>query len=432
MKGDSVRLLTTGDIHLGRHPTRIPNRLDGKEFSPRSIWQDVVREAIEREVDAVVITGDVADRENRYFEAYGAFESGVIDLDEEGIPIVTVAGNHDSEFLPRMVDDIGVDNLHLLGRNGTWERFSLGEFGDSEVYLDGWSFPQEHVSSSPIDDYDLPQADQSTQIGVLHADLDNPRTQYAPVDSSELRNTPADCWLLGHIHVPQVPIDADPTVLYPGSPQPLDPGEQGVHGPWLISIEDGEVTTEQIPTASVRYEEIEVDVSDAPDIEGVGAAVSTEVQQYIEEAETRKLSAFLPRIKLTGRTDAHAEIEREKAIIEDQLVTNHGSIDIQIGSILADTRPDVDLEDLQEGENPVSYLAELLLALEKEDTPDEFSSLVDESHDTLRRAYRSDAYNPLRREGDLKTPERATAKEVLESEARVLLDTLLQQTEGEA
>lgn len=74
---EEVSILCTSDIHIGRHPTRIPTDLDGPNFSPKAIWQSTVDEAIDRDVDAVVVTGDVVDRENRYFEAYGAFEEGV-------------------------------------------------------------------------------------------------------------------------------------------------------------------------------------------------------------------------------------------------------------------------------------------------------------------------------------------------------------------
>ena len=88
MHGENLNLLCTGDVHLGRHPTRIPSEIDGQQFSPKSVWQSTVNEAIRRRVDAVVITGDVVDRENRYFEAYGAFEAGISRLEAEEIPVV--------------------------------------------------------------------------------------------------------------------------------------------------------------------------------------------------------------------------------------------------------------------------------------------------------------------------------------------------------
>lgn len=428
-----VQLLCTGDLHIGRHPTRIPDRLDGPEFSPRSVWQDIVRDAIDREVDAVVLTGDVADRENRYFEAYGAFEAGVIDLEEAGIPVVTVAGNHDCEFLPRMVEDIGLDNLHLLGDGGTWKRWSLEKNGDTALHFDGWSFPRPHVSSSPLKEYDLPEAEDAPQVGVLHAELGSPRSQYAPVDSSELRNTPESCWLLGHIHAPGVRIESDPMTLYPGSPQALDPGEQGIHGPWIVTIStDGTVDAEQLPLGTVCYEEIQINVSDAEDLQAVGSDVSTAIQKHVqEELETRNLGAFLPRVRLTGRTPAQAQLVEEQQTLEDQLATRHGSVDIQVESVEVDTRPDVDLEAVADGEGPVSYLAELLLTLENGESSDQYSQVIDEAHDAMQRAYSANAYNLLRRETEVEQPGREETIEVVEQEARVLLDTLLQQKEGQ-
>jgi exonuclease SbcD len=174
MKDRSVQLLCTGDLHLGRHPTRIPDRIDGPAFSLRSVWQDIVRAAIRRQVDGVVLTGGYRGSGKPHFEAYGAFEAGVIDLDQEDIPVITVAGNHDSEFLPRMVDVIGLDNLHLLGDGGSWERWTLELNGHSAVHLDGWSVDRPNVSTSPVDDYDLPPAADGPQIGIVHADLDSP------------------------------------------------------------------------------------------------------------------------------------------------------------------------------------------------------------------------------------------------------------------
>ena len=51
-----VQLFCTGDLHLGRHSAQMPDLLDGSECSPRSVWRDSVREAIDRDVDAVVLT----------------------------------------------------------------------------------------------------------------------------------------------------------------------------------------------------------------------------------------------------------------------------------------------------------------------------------------------------------------------------------------
>jgi len=431
MNTQSIQLLCAGDLHLGRHPTRIPDRLDRPTFSPRAVWQDIAQEAIERDVDAVVLSGDIADRENQYFEAYGAFETGVIELDEAGIPVIVVAGNHDSEFLPRMVEDIGRDNLHLLGTDGTWERWTLEQDGTPAVHLEGWSFPRQHVSKSPLDSYDLPDVGDTPRVGVLHADLDSPRSQYAPVTSAELRNSGAACWLLGHVHVPGIRIESEPLALYPGSPQALDPGERGPHGPWLVDLSpNGTVTSEHIPLGTVCYDEVPVDVSSVDDLQGAGAAISTAIQQFVqEEVATESLSAFLPRVKLTGRTAAHVELVNGQNRLEDQLASKHGSVDIEIEAVSVETRPDIDLEARADEDGPVGYLAELLLRLDDDDSSGDYNHLVDEAHVAMQQAQSTEAYNLLKRESDLDEPDRGEAVTVLKQEARVLLDTLLQQKE---
>jgi DNA repair exonuclease SbcCD nuclease subunit len=435
---DTTQILCTGDLHLGRHPTRVPERLDGQTFSPRAVWRDVVRTAVERDVDLVALTGDVADRENRYFEAYGAFESGVFTLDDEGIPVVTVAGNHDAETLPRMVKDIDAEHLHLLGAGGEWERWTLQRDAGPPVDIDGWSFPRSHVSQSPLEEYDLPGTD-GPQVGLLHCDLDSPRSSYAPVDSATLRGTDQSAWLLGHIHVPGPRIEADPLTLYPGSTQPLDPGEPGVHGPWLVSLDgDGRVETEQLPLATVCYDEVEVDVTDADDVQAATSAVSTRLREVVDgDLQTTSIELFLPRLRLVGRTSAHAQLVEDRTRMEEQVATSVGSVDVRVESIAVDTRPDVDLTAQAEREGPVGMLADLLLTLENGESGDgvqagEFDTLVDEAHEQMRDAYTARAYGPLRRHGDVDDPDRDRAEDVLEREARRLLDTLLQQKEGGA
>lgn len=93
----AIRILCTGDMHLGRRPTRIPENSDSHSLRPTVVWHSLVSTAIERKVDAVVLTGDVVDESNKFFEAFSALQSGVEHLAKAGIPVLTVSGNHDFE-----------------------------------------------------------------------------------------------------------------------------------------------------------------------------------------------------------------------------------------------------------------------------------------------------------------------------------------------
>lgn len=429
---DTLELLYTGDLHLGRHPSRIPDDLDGPELSPKAVWLSIVEQAIDRDVDTVVIAGDVVDQENRYFEAYGAFEDGVAQLDEKGIPLVVIAGNHDYDALPDMVDNFDFDTLQFLGKEGQWERWTLEQDGEPVAHFDGWSFSAEHVYESPLEEYDLPAADDAPQIGVLHADLDSRGSRYAPVLSSELRDTPADAWLLGHIHSPGIQIDSQPLTLYSGSPQPLDPGEQRAHGPWTITVsETGTVHAEQIPLASVRYDEVSVDVSGVEDPQEATSVISEKIKKHVRsELDLNSLELSLLRVRLIGRTDAHSSLIDQHQSMESDLGFREGSVSIRVESIEVDTRPAIDLEDLAQGDNVAAYLASLLLEIENGDPRETYDDVIDDSVTAIRQVQSANAYNSLRRETELQDPNDADAIDHLEQQARTLLDTLVNQKEG--
>lgn len=86
-----MRLLHTSDWHLGRAFHRV-NMLGAQaEFIGH-----LVTTAREREVDAVVVAGDVYDRAVPALAAVELFDDALHRLAELGVPTVMISGNHDS------------------------------------------------------------------------------------------------------------------------------------------------------------------------------------------------------------------------------------------------------------------------------------------------------------------------------------------------
>ena len=260
----SVKILATADIHIGRSPTKVPNQEDTQQFSCARMWHAIVERAIQEKVDLVTLSGDIVDHENRLFEATGPLEAGLIKLAAAGIHTYAVAGNHDYDVLPRIVDAVGTDHFHLLGREGRWEQTVFVRDGQPRLRIHGWSFPGRHFPTNPLTNLDASADDDLPAVGLLHADLDVSDSQYAPVSRAELESHDVAMWLLGHVHRPQLfEASAGPAVLYPGSPQAMDPGETGMHGPWLIEIQSRhDITASQIALSKVRYAELTVNLSD--------------------------------------------------------------------------------------------------------------------------------------------------------------------------
>ncbi|HEU4629716.1 MAG TPA: DNA repair exonuclease, partial [Gemmatimonadaceae bacterium] len=356
-----MNVLCTGDLHIGRRPTRLPPHVDGRPLASAQAWQALVDYALDQRVDLVALSGDVVDRANRYFEAIGPLERGLRRLAAAGIATVAVAGNHDHDVLPQLARTVGSDAFRLLGRGGTWERTSIQARGGERLHVDGWSFPAEHVRDDPLAGYALPPDPGVPTLGLLHADLDAPGSHYAPVSLRDLRSHPIAFWLLGHVHGPALHAgDGAAPVLYPGSPQPLHPGEPGVHGAWLLDLRAGcAPTVRQIPLATVRYETVDIDVSDVTD--------AAELRQVVVERARREIGARLrdagplrylsARLRIVGRTPVHRHVARELAAMAEDWEHEEGGVTAFVERVDVETRAARDLAALAGGSDAAAVLA---------------------------------------------------------------------------
>ena len=116
-------------MHLGRTPSRLPPELHARELGPAEAWRRTVTAALDHGVKAVLLAGDVVDRDDDFFEAYKALENGVRRLSDAGIDVIGVAGNHDVKVLPRLARHI--PQFRLLGEGGTWESCRIEQGADA-------------------------------------------------------------------------------------------------------------------------------------------------------------------------------------------------------------------------------------------------------------------------------------------------------------
>ncbi len=391
-------LLAVGDMHLGRPPTALPEDLRQRQaqLGPEAAWQRVVSEAIERRVDGVLLAGDVVERSRDFFVAYGQLKSGIEQLAGAGIPVLAVAGNHDTHVLPRLADEI--DQLHLLGRDGEWEEARL-----DDLTVLGWSFPQPQVRRSPLDTLDGTRRDR-TVIGLLHCDRDQADSAHAPVSGEALKKAPVDAWLLGHIHKPD-PLDEDRPIGYLGSVTALRASETGARGPWLIQVSPGAVVADQLPLAPLRYERMEIDCSELGQAEELGERILAECRSVVgrlNELDCQPEALGL-RLVLTGSTALGSALQE----VADELAADgrsweEGGIACFIQKVEQATHPAVDLRRLSRQSDPCGLLARRLIALEDPES-DEYRRLVEMGHRQLDPVVRSREFRDLDRALDDRT-----------------------------
>ena len=386
-----ARFLCVGDMHLGRHPSALPEDLGGIDaavFDPTAAWRAAVERALVEGVDAVLLAGDVVESLEDRFAAFAALEAGVRQLVEAGVPVLAVAGNHDVVALPRLADRI--EGFRLLGRGGRWESVALENRAGLPIHLHGWSFPALRVRESPLAGERFVAGDRLAEgihLGLLHCDLDQRGSSYAPVQRRELAATSFDAWLLGHVHRPDELGEMPRPIGYLGSLAPLDPGEPGAHGPWLLEVDSGAagVRIRHLPLAALRFERIEVDLGSLDRMSAAGGAegeAADELEDRLfqllrEEVGRRRaeLAAELDtarlvgcRFFLKGRCDPHAAVAgivRSGTWLGRDL--SAGDTHFFIEKIVDEGQPAIDLELRAKGSDPPAILARNLLALQRGD-----------------------------------------------------------------
>lgn len=429
-----IRILCAGDLHLGRRSSRLPEGADGRAHSATAAWNALVDHAIRARVDMVALSGDLVDRANRYFEAFGPLERGIRRLGEAHIHVAAVAGNHDFDVLPKLARSLG-KTFHLLGAGGRWQAVTVPQRnGKPALHIVGWSFPEDgngHVPNSPMAGFPTLPNDGVPVLGLLHADLDQPKSPYAPVRSDELRAKPVSFWLLGHVHVPRLHKQpGGPPLLYPGSPQALDPGESGAHGAWMLELSPGRLpAVRQVPISSVRYDVVEVDVTDAPDADAldrcVAEGVRAHVQRVVEEGcgPLRHLSC---RVRVTGRTPLHHTLERRLRERLPELEAEHGDVRARVERVDVATWPAADLNALAATPDAPGVLARLVLGLDAGTLDAHQVRLVAELSARAGDVHRATPYQLIA--DPLPPPDELRA--LARRQAMLLLDTLLAQKEA--
>ena len=79
----ALRLLLTGDLHLGRSSSRLSNTALHDEFRATTAWHRIVDLAIREQVHVLCLSGDVVDETNRFWETIGPLEQGIRRLAEQ-------------------------------------------------------------------------------------------------------------------------------------------------------------------------------------------------------------------------------------------------------------------------------------------------------------------------------------------------------------
>ena len=340
---ESVRFIHVADLHLGAPVRGVCDA--GPEWAARlqraipEAFERVIDAALAREVDFVVLAGDAFDTSRPSYGDYLRFFEGLERLDAAGIPVYLVTGNHDPfTSWGRSVERLPA-SARLLGVNGP--EFAVFErdgepvclIGGRSYYNQTWPADESiaaGITRAAAEEALGAQAARAPfSVGVIHTGLDVDASK-APAEPAELLASGIDYWACGHLHKRRaLPSEDEPRIVFSGCVQGRDVRETGERGCYLVELTmrhwgGGNVSShsdetfpppqcliEFIPTSSVVFQQVEVDVGACRTLADVVRLVETEL--FHENGKVH-CDEMVVRVALTGETALHEFLVRDEVI----------------------------------------------------------------------------------------------------------------------
>ncbi|WP_335872035.1 metallophosphoesterase family protein [Bacillus sp. 2205SS5-2] len=295
----TIQFIHTADLHLDSPftglkslPKEIFNKLCNSTFLS---FERIVKEAIQREVDFLLISGDLYDGEDRSIKAQARLQKQFRLLQEASIPVFIIHGNHD--HLSGNWHELSMPgNVHIFGEHV--EELKLETKQHQQVHLYGFSYRERHIYDRKIKEYPLIKNSADFHIALLHGSegslLGSTHQPYAPFTLSELVNTGMDYWALGHIHKAQK-LSSTPLILYPGNIQGRHRNEIGEKGCYHVILSKDETNLQFVPTQEVVWVQKNVNLE-----EEISFSEFYSMLQRVKEGYRELYTGTLLEIKING------------------------------------------------------------------------------------------------------------------------------------
>lgn len=377
-----LRFVHAADLHLDspfsgmlrEAPEQIADTLHRATFDA---YDNIIKLCLEKQVDALLVAGDIYDGADRSLRAQLRFVEGLKRLEGAGIRSFICYGNHD----PLDGWEAGLDlppGCVSFGPDVEGKPVFPDEPERAMIY--GISYPKRDVSENLSLRFTETKSEFS--IGLLHANVGNntEHGSYAPCTVDDLVRTDINYWALGHVHTRQILRERDPVVAYPGNTQGRHSNEPDSHGVYLVEVDEGGTShLEFREVDEVRWKTFSLDIGGINDVQGLLSAIDNKAGSALEASGGRSV---IIRIELTGRGHIHHILNQEGTDdILAQINKSYGSSKpwIWCDDISLNTASPIDREEVAQQDDFTGYLARLAADLRVDQ--DELDKLKRSLHD---------------------------------------------------
>ena len=334
----------------------VPGVAERLRLATREALTALIDTAIERNVDFVVIAGDLYDGDWRDYQTGVFFVRQMHRLAAAAIPVYLIHGNHDAQN--QMTRSLSLpDNVHVFSHEAAETKIIDG----LDVALHGTSYAERAVTDNLVPGYPAPIAG-AFNIGVLHTGLGGRggHANYAPCSLDELTAKGYDYWALGHVHGAEV-LAEHPHVVFSGNLQGRSIRETGAKSAYEVVVEDGRVAElRPIYCDVARWAESGVDVSAADDFNDVIAAMRLAIETGADAVDGRLLAI---RLRLTGTTALHDSLAAapERLLAEARAAAaGLSSTPVYVEKVKQATEPELDATTRRERQDALGEMQRLL------------------------------------------------------------------------
>ncbi len=356
-----MKFIHTADIHLDSPLCGLASYenapVEALRTASRDAFTNLVNEAIDEQVDFVVIAGDLYDGNWKCYNTGHFFVHEMGRLNRAAIPVYLLYGNHDaeSEMTKRLTFP---PNVHVFdARKPVTHRIDA-----LRVALHGRSFKD----AATFENLAVNYPDRVTgwlNIGVLHTALEyrGVHARYAPCVLAELTAKGYDYWALGHVHEHAV-LQQDPWVVFPGNLQGRHIRETGPRGAVLVTADEtGILSVDRLIVDVMRWHRLNVDASSAQDLPGVVSLASRAFEDLLtRQSDTKPMSV---RVTITGRTAAHGDLFGMDAQLREEILALAAALGgdrVWVEKVKVETTPAVDASQIRERADAIADLQTLL------------------------------------------------------------------------
>ncbi|WP_164669582.1 metallophosphoesterase family protein [Virgibacillus doumboii] len=291
-----ISFIHAADLHLD-------SPFKGLAHLPESIFRNVkestfealdrlVQTAIDKNVDFVLIVGDLFDNEKQSLKAQVRLRRAFEQLQRYHINVYLSYGNHD--FINGNIHPVTYpDNVFIFPEEKV-SYFTYKKDGEEKAAIYGFSYENRSVTAQKATEYE-PVSDRIPfHIAMLHGSLHSNTNHdtYAPFHLSDLTRKDFDYWALGHIHQREV-LKEEPKVIYPGNIQGRNRKETGEKGCYHVELSETDTKATFMPLQSLQFNELRVDVTDCVELHQLEAKIQAEIEAYTKHSGAQLLDITL-------------------------------------------------------------------------------------------------------------------------------------------